>query len=144
MFRLKRNLMLAILLLAGCTAPMQTVRGARPTVPDQTFSCYLRLLAQMEYRVEDSDLDGGFILEVKETGNAMSEPYASEATISIAPASNGDGSEVSVTMRRTHVIPSEDRISAGMPALGPVPVFLGPMNDEGQRDLDALTGACTR
>ena len=76
-----------VLSLAGCAAT-QTMGGPRAAGPDDTFSCYVRTLAQMEYRVENTDRGSEFILAVKENSGLFSGEYVNEATIMIVPATD--------------------------------------------------------
>ena len=96
--------------------------------PDETFSCYMGMLAEMGYRVEAIEGDSGLIRAVKEDGGQLFSEYANEATITID--ADDDGSDVLVTMRRTRMTTS-GRSSAGMT-----------MTRDAQEDLSALSAAC--
>jgi hypothetical protein len=132
---------LAIVLLFVACAPAvignrrstgtQTTGGARTAPPDATFSCYMRTLVQMQYRVEDSDRGSGFIRGVKEDGGLRRGESANEATVVVAPASSGGGSTVSVTMRRVRGATTGGRSSGEMT-----------MTALAQADLEVLSGAC--
>ena len=97
--------------------------------PDEAFSCYMGMLAEMGYRVEAIEGDSGLIRAVKEDGGQLFGEYANEATITID--ADDDGSDVSVTMRRTRMTTSAGRSSAGMT-----------MTRDAQEDLSALSAAC--
>ena len=130
-----------VLLLVGCGRPMyfepwqnlvvpavQTTGGARTATDDDTFSCYLRFLPQMQYRVEESDRGSGFIRSVKKDGAGE---YANEATVVVAPADTGGGSTVSVAVRRIWVTTSSGRSGDEMTMTGAA-----------QADLEYLSVAC--
>lgn len=108
----------------------QTTGGARTATPDATFSCYMRTLVQMQYRVEDSDRGSGFVRGVKEDGG-LRRGDANEATVVVAPASSGGGSTVSVTVRRVRGTTTGGRSSGEMTMTGVA-----------QADLEVLSGAC--
>ena len=105
--------------------------GSRTASPDDTFSCFMRTLAQVEYRVENTDRDSGFIMAVRENTGIFSGEYVNEATVMIIPATEGQGSDVSVTMRRAQVTPAGGRSSAGVTMTG-----------DSRDDLELLSGAC--
>ena len=86
----------------------------------------------MQYRVEDSERDSGFIRAVKEDGGLISGDYANEATVVVAPADTGGGSTVSVTVRRVRGTTSGGRSSADEMT----------MTGAAQADLEYLSGAC--
>lgn len=126
---MKRIASLAIIpLFVGCAA-VQTVGGTSAMAPDETFSCYMGMLAEMGYRVEAIEGDSGLIRAVKEDGGQLFGEYANEATITID--ADDDGSDVLVTMRRTRMTASAGRSSAGMT-----------MTRDAQEDLSALSAAC--
>lgn len=119
------------LVVTACVPAVQSARSVRPTPPDETFTCYMRELAFMEYRVEDSDRESGFIRAFKEeTGVLFSGEYGNEATIIIIESD--PGSEVNVTMRRVRIDSSGGRSTMGMS-----------MSGDAQAELAALQSACT-
>ena len=130
------------LLFVGC-AVTQTTGGPRATAPDDTFSCYMRVLAEMEYRLENTDRGSGFILAVKEDGTG---DLVNEATVTIIPASGG-GSDVSVTMRSIRAsslsMPSVPNVIRRASPAAVEPATPGmTLTGEAEEDLDALSEAC--
>ena len=131
------------LLFVGC-AVKQTTGGPRATAPDDTFSCYTRVLAEMEYRLENTDRGSGFILAVKEDGTG---DLVNEATVTIIPASSGGGSDVSVTMRSIRAsslsMPSVPNVIRRASPAGIEPATPGmTLTGDAEEDLDALSEAC--
>ncbi len=120
-----------VLSFVGCAYKAQRT-GVRAAAPDNTFSCYVQVLAEMEYnRVEELDRSSGFIRAVKEDGADQRAlrgfGFGLEANVAIVPDSSTDGSDVTVRIRRIH-IPSNN-------GFHPIPA-------EGWEDLEALSEAC--
>ncbi len=118
-----------VLSFVGCAYKAQRT-GVRAAAPDNTFSCYVQVLAEMEYnRVEEFDRSSGFIRAVKEDADNWFTGlgFGLEAIVAIVPDSSTDGSDVTVTTRRIHI---------------PTNNTFGQMNTEGWQDLEALSEAC--
>ena len=119
-----------VLSFVGCAYKAQRT-GVRAAAPDNTFSCYVQVLAEMEYRVEELDRSSGFIRAVKEDDADQRAlrglGFGLEANVTIVPDSSTDGSDVTVRIRRIHI---------------PTNNGFHPMTDEGWQDLEALSEAC--
>ena len=114
-------------LLALPKATLEAFLETEPRLEPHAF--YLRDLLRLKAHVLGPHGDSGLIRAVKEDGGQLFSEYANEATITIDPAD--DGSDVSVTMRRTRMTASAGRSSAGMT-----------MTRDAQEDLSALSAAC--
>ncbi len=128
-----------VLLLVGCASATQWM-GVRAAAPEDTFSCYVQVLAEMEYdRVEEFDRSSGFIRAVKQDtfDPRLPRPAISysgdQATIAIAPASTGGGSDVSVDIHRVWISRTGD--------LGRLPTRR-PLRSAIRQDLETLAEAC--
>jgi hypothetical protein len=134
-----------VLLFVGCgSGSGRTV--ARVAVPDDTFDCYLRVLAEMRYsRVDEADRNSGLIRAVKARDLPASRPplattvYAIEATIAIAPAGSGDGSDVSVTVRDGSLSEAGAFTARNTARFGGVAMT---RSSTQRADLDTLSEAC--
>ncbi len=120
-----------VLSFVGCAYKAQRT-GVRAAAPDNTFSCYVQVLAFMEYGVEELDRSSGFIRAVKrddadQRGTYSGFAYGLEANVAIVPDSSTGGSDVTVRIRRIHLQTRNG---------------IHPMLDEGWEDLEALSEAC--
>ena len=131
---------LAIILLFVSCAPTNQRMVARTAPPDDMYSCYLQVLAEMEYDlVEEADRSSGVIRVLKVGDSGSYWPYeAHEATVAIAPDSTGDSSNVSVTIRRFSLPPG---LLPGLPSSDVRSRNLR-MTEDGWRDLETLSEAC--
>ena len=120
-----------VLSFVGCAYKAQST-GVSAAAPDDTFSCYVRVLAQMEYNWgEELDRSSGFIRAVKREGadqrSLRGLAFGLEANVAIVPDSSTGGSDVTVRIRRIHLQTRNG---------------FHPMLDEGWEDLEALSEAC--